>query len=266
MQYPKEIRQVGLLYRLAYVVFHPYFKTFVRLQYSGGDNLPQHDGAILACNHLSKFDPINIGYAFGVRGVEVHFMAKAELFRIPLLGPLLTKWGMVPVERGAGKASNSLYQAQKALEEGQKIGVFVEGTLTRDPDFWPMQGKTGAARLALDSGAPLLPVVQWGTQNVMERYQSRLRLKETVVHVALLPPIDLSDLPQDSADRQAVQEATRRLLEAMRDGLAGIRGETPPTTTTAVEAGLDKKSLAKLSKWRRQLGKASRTQEILVDQ
>lgn len=259
----QSIRQVGPIYKLAYVALTPYVGPFVDLQVTGLQHLPAQGGAILAFNHLSKFDPLNIGYAFGVNGIEVHFLAKAELFDVPLLGTLLTKWGMVPVSRGADKAADSLSKAQTALNEGQKIGVFFEGTLTRDPAYWPMKGKTGAARMALDSGAPLIPVVQWGTQNVMERYLSRPRLKRTTVHVRILPAIEVADLAADSSDRQAVLEVTRRLENALREGLSDIRGEEAPEKVFDPETGPDRKTLSRFSKWRRQLAAAARKQEIL---
>lgn len=265
MRHWEALRKLGPLYKLGYFVFQPFFGPFVRQRYTGSEHVPEQGGAILAANHLSQFDPLSIAYALGMQGIEARFLAKAELFDVPVLGPLIKKWGMVPVKRGKGEGGASLAQAREALAAGQKLGIFVEGTLTRDPGYWPMKGKTGAARLALDTGVPLLPVVQWGTQNIMERYLPRIRMRPTTVQVAVLPPVDLSDLPQDSSDRAAVQEATRRLSQALRAGLSEIRAEDAPEEAISIEDGLDKRSLAKLSKWRRQLGRASRRQEILTD-
>lgn len=261
-----EIRKTGPIYQLAYAVLTPYIRPFVRLHVEGMENLPaaaDAGGSILVSNHLSNFDPLNVGYVFGTRGREIHFLAKSELFKVPVLGWLLRTWGMIPVDRSRGAGARSLTQSQIALAEGKTICVFFEGTITKDPGYWPMRGKTGAARLALDTGAPLVPMVQWGTQNVMERYSSRLRFAKTDVFVRVLPELDISDITSDSSDRDAVQEVTRRLQVAMTEALADIRGESAPLEVFDPADAPDKKSLKRLSGWRRKLGRASRRQEIL---
>lgn len=259
-----EIRKTGPIYQLAYLVLTPYMRPFVRLHVDGWENLPQ-EGAIVVSNHVSDFDPLNIGYVYGIRGREVHFLAKAELFKIPLLGRLLRAWGMIPVVRKAGQGAKSLELSQAALDSGQTICIFFEGTITRDPGYWPMKGKTGAARLALDTGAPLVPMVQWGTQNVIERYSPRLRLRKTDVYVSIKPPMDLSDVTADSSDREAVQEVTRRLQTAMTRALEEVRGEPAPAEVFDPANGPDRKAMKRFSRWRRGLGRASGRQEILAD-
>src|SRR5947209_15550704 len=89
-------------------------------------------------------------------------MIKSVVFEVKFIGPLMTKVGQLPVYRGRGDAGRVLKQAEQALRAGACVIVYPEGTASRDPDLWPMVGKTGAARLALTTGAPVIPVATWG--------------------------------------------------------------------------------------------------------
>ena len=123
------------------------------------------------------------------------FLAKEDLFRIPVVGRALRGAGQIPVSRGTRDRS-SLDVAVAALGRGEVIVVYPEGTLTRDPDLWPMKGKSGVGRLALTSRAPVIPLAQWGAQEVLDRYARRPGnvLRRPVQHVRVGPPVDLSDL------------------------------------------------------------------------
>lgn len=263
MFFKREIRKLGPLYKVAYVALTPILSALTRPHWAGSENVPK-SGAIIVSNHLSNFDPLTIAYAFGIRGHEVRFLAKAELFRVPVLGKVLNKWGMVPVERQNGNGAKALDHAAAALAKGQIIVIYPEGTITTDPAFWPMKAKTGAARLALDTGAPVVPVLQWGTQDIMDRHTPNIRWAKSNIYTRVLPALDLSDLPQDSADREAVREATERIMNTLRTGLGELRGEVPPERVW--DPALDEAPLSAwgpFASWRRQLARRTRRQDIL---
>ena len=94
-------------------------------------------------------------------------MIKSPIFEVKVIGPMMYKFGQLPVFRGRGDAGLVLKKAEEALRAGACVIVYPEGTASRDPDLWPMVGKTGAARLALTTGAPVVPVAQWGAQEIL---------------------------------------------------------------------------------------------------
>jgi 1-acyl-sn-glycerol-3-phosphate acyltransferase len=108
--------------------------------------------------------------------------------------------------------------------------VYPEGTITREPNLWPMTAKTGAVRMALISGAPLFPMAQWGPQAVMAPYSKRVRLlPRKTMHVWVGEPVDLADLAGLPLDAGTMREAGERLMQAITDLLSEIRQEEPPT-------------------------------------
>jgi len=210
----------------------PIFAHFVDVQVSGLDNLPDEGGFILAPNHISNLDPVGIWYAMATHDYQVRMMAKKEMLAIPLLGTWFRSIGLVPVDRGSHPGA-SLGVAAQLLADGQCVGLYPEGTLTQEPGYWPMKMKTGAARLALDTHAPVIPVAQWGMQDVMRRYSMRISLRaHQSTRMDILAPVDLSDLysEQGSQDRGAVDEATLRIFGAVTAGVEDLRGGTAPTT------------------------------------
>lgn len=133
------------------------------------DGIPAEGPAILACNHVSYLDPIMLGLAVERRGRLPRYMAKRELFEVPVFGAMLRQMRHVPVDR-RGDAARSLDAAVERLREGYVLGVFPEATIR--PVFDPANGKTGAARLALATGAPLIPVGLWGGQAIATKGDS----------------------------------------------------------------------------------------------
>jgi 1-acyl-sn-glycerol-3-phosphate acyltransferase len=201
-----------------------------RRDWSGGEHLPEEGGFIVAANHYSEVDPFTMAHFLVDHGRPPFFLAKSNLFQVPGLGQVLRHLGQVPVHRSTAQAGDALEAAREALAEGKVIGITPEGTLTRDPDLWPMKGKSGVGRLALTSRAPVIPLAQWGAQEVLDRYARRPGnvLRRPVQHVRVGPPVDLSDLYERADDPRAHTEATRRVMAAITDLLAQIRGEQPP--------------------------------------
>jgi len=194
-----------------------------------GEKVPRTGPFIVAPNHMTNVDPIAVGIAVWRQGRLPRFMAKASLWKAPVLGPLMDSMGHVPVERGgASRGAIPLRSAKRLIEEGQGLIVYPEGSLTRDPDLWPMRGKTGAARLALQLGLPVIPVAHWGAQGLMPVNTTRFRIRSRP-HIDVLfgDPVDLSDLGR-TADRASLAEATDRIMAAITGLLEELRGEQAP--------------------------------------
>lgn len=253
-------------YHAAYWFVKPFIEALGKPRWLGIENLPKEGPFIAAPNHMSNLDPIAMGYFLGFNGFEPRFLAKQSIFKIPVMGPFLQKWGMIPVLRESDTATDSLEYARQALEDGDVIVFYFEGTLTRDPALWPMKGKTGLARVALDTRVPVVPIVHWGVHHAMDRYAGlSLHRKRPEIFVKALPPVDYSDLEGDSADREAVRELTNRIQEALRKGAEELRREVAPKTPWDPKqiGGPSKDQLAALSKWRSSLARGSGTQDIL---
>lgn len=221
------------MYKVALNVCRPLAKITMRPHWSGQERLP--DGPfILIINHVTEYDPFVVMHYLEQAGPghAVRALAKDSLFRVPVVKQVFNSTKMVPVYRGSDQATDSLKFAKRALAEGETIAIFPEGTLTRDPELWPMKFKTGAARLALATGVPVIPLAQWGGQKILYRWSKGLpRLgKRHDTWVMAGPAIDLSDLPQDENDREAVLTATRRMEETLTSMVAQLRGQTPPQT------------------------------------
>ena len=159
------------------------------------EHIPREGGFVISPNHCTYADPLAFAHFVYDSGRPPRFLAKEALFRVPIIGRLLRAADQIPVYRNSTLATSAFREAVRAVEEGKCVGIFPEGTLTRDPDLWPMRGKTGAARVALETRCPVIPVAQWGPQEILERYGKRVHLfPRKTMHVLAGPPVDLSDL------------------------------------------------------------------------
>lgn len=225
---PREKRPI--FYFLAAIVLPP-FSLIMKLRFRGAENLPATGAYVLAPNHHSEFDPLVVAVGVWRGGRAPRFLAKESLFRVPVLGAILRGMGMVPVQRHTSASASrvTVTAAETLVRNGQGVIVYPEGTLTRDPDLWPMRGKTGAVRLALAGGIPLVPVAQWGAQQIMPRYgRFRLWPLRRPATMIIGEPIDLSDLAGRGSENAALTEGTRRLMDAIAGLLGELREETPP--------------------------------------
>jgi len=226
----KETTRPSVFWPLAAIVV-PLVSYFAALRLEGRDKLPQQGAYVLAPNHNSEFDPLIVAVASWHLGRAPRFMAKESLFRVPVLGAALRATGMVPVQRESSNASakKTLTASEQLVEHGHGVIVYPEGTLTRDPDLWPMRGKTGAVRLALQAGIPLIPAAQWGVQEIYPRYKKlRLWPPRRPVTFRVGDPVDLSDLLGRDREPAALVEGTTRLMNAITALLEELRGETAP--------------------------------------
>lgn len=227
--HPAEGRSYPGAYRFARNIARPLLMRLTERHWSGEENLPPQGGYIAVSNHMTNFDPFTFAHFLIDHHVPVKMLAKRELFGIPLAGRIIGNAGMIPVERGTAKASDSLAAAKAALARGEVIGIFPEGTLSHDPDGWPMTGKTGAARLALETGVPLIPIAQWGAHRVMPAHTNRfMGFSPKRVDVVAGPAIDLSDFAGKPLTAQVLRDATDRIIHTLREMVGEIRGESPP--------------------------------------
>lgn len=146
----------------------PPLRFWFRLRHEGLELIPAEGPAIVACNHISYLDPLTNGDSVVRAGRRPRFLAKRELFRVPVVGTVLRGAGQIPVARGTGDRA-PLERAKAALKAGQVVVLYPEGTVTRRDDLLPMEGKTGVVRLALATGAPIVPMASWGSQAVWQK-------------------------------------------------------------------------------------------------
>lgn len=227
--HPAEGRSYPPMYRTVVGILRPPLSLVTRRHWGGAENLPAEGGFIAVANHVTNFDPLTFAHFLVDNGVPVKFLAKSELFSIPFFGWILGKVGHIPVHRGTARAADSLRDAELALQRGECVAIFPEGTLTHDPGAWPMRGKTGVARLALATRVPVVPIAQWGAHRVVPRFGSLpATLLPQRVDVVAGPPVDLSDLYDQPLDGTVLRVATDRIMTRLTEQLAEIRGEAPP--------------------------------------
>ncbi len=216
-------------YRNVARIVRPVLVAITRRDWHGAENLPEGRGFIAASNHMTNVDPVTFAHFLYDNGVAPKILAKASLFRVPVLGWVVRATGQIPVHRNTTDAGRSLSQGQAALDAGECVAVFPEGTLTRDPDLWPMVAKTGVARLALATRAPVVPIAQWGAQGLLGRYSKVFKpFPPKKVTIVAGPPVVLDDLYDRPLDAATLREATDRVMDAITALLADIRGEEPP--------------------------------------
>jgi 1-acyl-sn-glycerol-3-phosphate acyltransferase len=214
---------------ISVIVLRPLLHLLVRNKWQGRENIPRTGGIILAPNHLSYADWGTDCLFFYECGRYPTFLIKASAFEVKGIGPFLHKAGQLPVNRGRADAALVLREAEKALAAGAAVVIYPESTATRDPDLWPMVAKTGAARLALATGAPVIPVARWGTQDVLPYGSKKVRLfpRKTVRTVAG-PPVDLSQWAGQQTSARALRAATVAIMADITALVAQLRGEQPP--------------------------------------
>ena len=205
-------------------------RLLMRYEWSGRENFPKTGGVILAPNHLSYADwPTIALFSDGYAHRYPVFMIKSGIFEVKVVGWLLFKFGQLPVYRGRGDAGLVLKQAERALRKGDSVIVYPEGTATRDPDLWPMVGKTGAARLALTTGAPVIPIAHWGAQDILPYGTKKLHLfPRKLVRMVAGPPVDLSAYAGQRLGASTLRAATADIMADITALLAKVRQQTPP--------------------------------------
>ena len=229
MSYVSSKSRLGFVYRFVVVILKPWLVVITKRDYRGVENLKCDGGIIAAMNHNSWFDPFVVAQFMWDNDRPPKFLAKAAIFKVPVIGQLIYLAGQIPVYRESRHAKIAVRGAISAIEKGEAVVISPEGTLTRDPNLWPMEGKTGAARIALATKAPVIPVAHWGAHLVLAPYSKKLKLfpRKTMI-VAAGKPVDLSDLYDQEITAEVLKIATSRIMDAITKELAIIRNQTPP--------------------------------------
>ncbi|MER7502957.1 lysophospholipid acyltransferase family protein [Nonomuraea pusilla] len=213
------------------MIVKPLSWLLVKKDWRHGDRLPRTGGLIIAANHLSWADPVLLAHFLYNNGRWPVILAKSALFKVPLLGRAVRGLLAIPVARGSSEAARSLAESARRLADGGAILFYPEGTCTRDPELWPMVGKTGVARLALESGAPVIPVAHWGAHELLPYGEKKPRLlPRKTFRVIVGPPVDLSKYDGQPLRAGVLRDATADIMAALTAQLAELRGEKAPET------------------------------------
>jgi 1-acyl-sn-glycerol-3-phosphate acyltransferase len=219
-------------------VLYPITVLLFRMRYRHAERFPRTGPVLVVANHVSVLDPLAYARLVWDCGRVPHFLAKDGLFA-GAAGRILRAAGQIPVARGRADARTSLAAAEADLAAGNVVVIYPEGSVTRDPDWWPMAARTGVARLALATDAVVLPVAQWGPQRLHDYHAKRLHPRLRVPADYLVgKPVDLTDLRvQVRAGRpvtgELLREVTDRMMASVREQLAELRGEPAPPPTTS---------------------------------
>lgn len=226
--------QTPFLWRVLLVVARVLVPGFCRLRVSGEVSEQLRQGPlILAANHIGDFDPIAMTAACQVMRLAPRMMATAGLFRAPIVGPVMRASGHIRVNRWQADVGDAVYAAADALKHSSHVLIYPEGRISLDPGLWPERAKTGPARMALASGAPVIPVAQWGAHEVMA-YQGRRTMfftlitsiwRRPTVRVHFGAPVDLSDLREGDVGHARI--ASDRIIDALTADLVALRPDEP---------------------------------------
>jgi 1-acyl-sn-glycerol-3-phosphate acyltransferase len=204
--------------------------SLTRREWSGAHHLPRDRGFVAVSNHVSHVDPFIFAHFLNDAGIVPHFLGKVEVFKIPLIGAILRGAEQIPVYRETGQASDAYRAAVDAIGEGKCVAIYPEGTVTREPNLWPMRGKTGAARIALETRCPIIPIAQWGAQEVLAPYGRRPSvLPRHTMRVRAGDPVDLTDLYDQPVTAEVLADATERIMAALTRGVEELRGDEAPS-------------------------------------
>ena len=215
---------------LVATILIPIVRLLFVVKPKGIEKLPKHGSYILVANHVTNVDALAMAYLVYVQLKRApHFLAKESLFRVPVIGAILRAAGQIPVYRSGHRNDTPLKAAHAYLEAGHTIAIFPEGTLTRSPELWPMRGKSGAIRLALETGVPVYPVGQWGSEQILPQYGSKFRPGFwKPVNMIIGDEIDLSNYRKRQLNPDELNQATKVVMQTITELVEELRGEKAP--------------------------------------
>ncbi|HEX7739416.1 MAG TPA: lysophospholipid acyltransferase family protein [Marmoricola sp.] len=219
----------GWAYSVAVAIVKPTLLTVTKREWIDGEKIPATGGCVIAVNHISKIDPLTLAHFVYNHGRLVRFLAKDGLWKVPVLKNIVSNARQIPVARMSSGAANAFEAAVDAVHDGECLGIYVEGSITRDPDGWPMRGKTGAARIALTTGCPVIPVGQWGAQELLPAYSKKPSLvPRHTMHYKAGDPVDLSEFEGKPLTNELLHAATDTIMAAITELVEDLRGEKAP--------------------------------------
>lgn len=226
--------------KLTIVILRPLLFGLLKRDWRGRGNVPGKGGVIIAANHISESDPLALAHFVYESGRYPVYLAKSTLFDVRFIGAVLRGTGQIPVYRDRADAAMALEAAEKALVDGECLMFYPEGSCTRDPELWPMTGQTGVARMALKTGAKVVPVASWGAHELMPYKKGEQKglagslkkgfhpLPRKTMQVIAGPPVDLSEYAGLPLSRETLRAATDDIMTAIAGLLGELRGEEPP--------------------------------------
>jgi 1-acyl-sn-glycerol-3-phosphate acyltransferase len=204
--------------------------VLTKRDWRGTEHIPQTGGCILVSNHVSEVDPIPFAHFVYDNGRLPRFLGKAEVFAVPVVGRILRSAGQIPVYRKSADASKAYSAAVAAVRAGECVIVYAEGTITRDPGLWPMVGKSGAARIGLETQCPVIPCAQWGPNELLAPYARKPNIfPRKLMRIRAGAPVDLADLQGKKLTPEVLRDATGRIMTDITTLLEEVRGEQAPT-------------------------------------
>ena len=221
----------GWAWSTVVAIIKPLLMTTTKHEWIDGEKIPASGGCVVAMNHVSHIDPLTLGWLLYEHGRLVRYLAKDALFETPVVKYIVRDAKQIPVSRLTTDAARAFEAACTAVRAGECVGVYPEGTITKDPNGWPMRGKTGAARIALETGCPVIPIGQWGAQEILPAYSLRYHaFPRRTARYKVGDTVDLADLVGQPITNELLQQATERIMVAITDLVADLRAETPPPT------------------------------------
>lgn len=217
--------------RICQAVLYPLTRVAGRRDYQGMERLHRPGGLLVVGNHISHLDPMYDTVMIHKAGRVPHVLAKASLWKLPVVGAAVRGTGQIPVERGSGAGQSAVELANKTLDDGGVVLIYPEGTVTKEPDFWPMRPRPGVAVMAMSTDAAVVPIVHWGTQNVYNSYAEGRKLRlfpRQDVKVVVGPDIDVSAYRGRQSDPRAIRDVSLLIMNTIAGMLGEIRGEQPP--------------------------------------
>jgi 1-acyl-sn-glycerol-3-phosphate acyltransferase len=220
--------KAGFWIRLSVLLIYPTCSLLFRIRWRNLDRIPPTGGVLLVSNHISEADTLTMARLVWQAGRIPRFLIKSTVFDWPLVGRVVTGARQIPVHRGTRHARSSLEAASRALRDGECVIIYPEGTITQQPDYWPVAGKTGVARIILENPTvPVIPVAQWGAQRTLGR-RGRLRPVPFRRHEASIgKPLDLSGVAASGRKGDQLTDLTALVMAAITDELATLRPDDP---------------------------------------
>ena len=219
----------GWAWAVGVAIAKPALLATTKQHWIDGEKIPATGGCLIVLNHISHVDPLTAAHILWDHGRMPRYLAKSGLFKTKALGGYLKAAGMIPVDRLSRNAAGAFDAAVAAVNAGECVVVYPEGTITRDPATWPMTGKSGAARIALETGAPVIPIGQWGANAVLAPYGKRPHLfPRSTITMKVGDPVDLGDLAAQEHTPAVVNQVTERIMDAITALVAEVRGEDAP--------------------------------------
>ena len=222
--------KAGFWIRTWVIILFPVTSLLFKIRWRHLDRMPapSRGGVLVIVNHLSHVDTTLMARLIWSSGRIPRFMVKAEVFGWPVIGHMIKASGQIPVFRGTADAAQSLRAAVAALERGEAVVIYPEGTTTKDPANWPMQARTGIARLVLQCpDVPVVPIGQWGAHRMGGFSPQRLGRRRTS-WASVGEPLDLSRYRGKEPTAEILREITDEIMSAVRTEVADLRGEPAP--------------------------------------